>query len=819
MRRGRLGRADRATAGSALAILLASAAVVLAAPAPAAAESAQPYSCSYDATLHFNPAALFVPKLLNAGSIYSYPGDYSGSASGTCGPADPASATTGTPGPTTSTFQVNFSFSGSYSFPRQEGTCDEGIDLQGSVTTTPAGGSPAQFSNATSFHLDAETPTTTGSLTVDAQSHSNPVTVTWPTNACGEAVGGPGVNEPSVEVKGSFVSKDPLGRATSDQAAQELQSSHPSTTAGSVPLTIDDGGTDPDTDQETITLNPALNPSTFATSGTLVDSAIAPNSLGGFTIAGGGEPPIQVKPVARAATASAVDPNLPFDYDPKGQVVNGAAALYPNTAPATDTVRRPLTNGVAEYMQIRGKASPAQQTWTVLPTTNTDLTSAEDAASALAQGPVTLQQLDPQTVAVVQTSVTTPDPNIDSGIDSSTSAGQGAGGATGPSNDSATQYDTSEAVDEAAQQKTDGQTIAVIKAPSATDAAGKSVPVTLTATGHAVAMKVNVAAGAYSYPIVAASNTTTRPPSCSKQPGTYRNALNAFKLPWKPPIGWALPRCRKLENGSTDGKPSGALNNGQAGDDPTNGLSRTTTVNIADSYGDTIAKVKYDGTRAKPWVIYDATGKTEIDAASTLHVGGHGCMFSTNSSNWLIVAFTTSARALRAFVPRSAFGNPRALPGNPDRSSTGCGRHMGTGAKSTERLADPGLDAVNYTKSKLDSKGHLVAGSSYNSYNAKNLSPPGASDPTLVVPLTINTTATAGGGIDEAILPISGSAFAGKPTDSFRVYDRFGYSDPNVYPCGVPKQARWRYVQIIHGKKALRMFGFIPRRKAQKNRC
>jgi photosystem II stability/assembly factor-like uncharacterized protein len=593
---------------------------------------------------------------------------------------------------------------------------------------------------------------------------------------------------------------------TPAQAQAALQASHPETIAPSTPLAVDNGGSDPEIDSEQFTLQPAIDASgsPLVSSGTAVDSAIARDPGSGVAMAPGGAPALAVQPAGVSSSAS------------QATVVNGAAALYANTAPGVDTVLRPITNGVGAYQQIRSYRSPQSFTSVVAPAVNAaDLAgSLPDVLDGLSQGPIALQQIDAQTVAVIQQPVAVPDPTADIDSASDTTAGQGdSGQAPGPDNDAGTQYDESERVDEVAQQQTNGQTIAVMSAPKATDSKGRAVPVSLKATGHAVTMSV-LHSRQYSYPVVAASRTTTRSPSCQKSL-TYRDAMNPYPVPYKPG-SWAIPQCRKMVKGGTDHKPAGLLNNGYPGDDPSNGLKRTGQQPIADSYGNTIANAKYNSITGR-WDIYDAAGTTVIDDASRVVVGGHGCMFTpAHADKWFITAFVGSSKALRAFVLKASFGSPGALgspPGSVGRYSTGCGSHAGHHITQGGALTDPGLDAIHYTRHGLDSSGRVVSNGSYNSYNAHKLGP------NTVLALSASSTSVWGGGIVRAVLPISGPAFAGKPTDGFRVYDRLQYADPNVFACGDHKQARWRFGQVRHGSKYIRMYGYVPTRLDQGPRC
>jgi hypothetical protein len=286
-------------------------------------------------------------------------------------------------------------------------------------------------------------------------------------------------------------------------------------------------------------------------------------------------------------------------------------------------------------------------------------------------------------------------------------------------------------------------------------------------------------------------------------------------VPYKPQK-YAIPQCRKMVKGGTDHKPAGLLNNGYPGDDATNGLKRTGQQPIADSYGTTIANVKYNSTTQR-WDIYDAAGTNVIDDSGRVVVGGHGCMFTpAHSDKWFITAFVGSSKALRAFVLKSSFAHPEKLgspAGSVGRYSTGCGRHAGHHITQGADLTNPGLDLIHYTRHDLDGSGHVLSNGSYNSYNAHTLGQ------NKVLALSASSTSVWGGGIVEAVLPISGPAFAGKPTDGFRVYDRLAYADPNVFACGDHKQARWRYGQVRHGKRYIRMYGYIPTRTDQGARC
>lgn len=590
------------------------------------------------------------------------------------------------------------------------------------------------------------------------------------------------------------------GLTTPDQARASLEASHPAVLAASTPLPIANGVDDPHGDPTSETLQPALDSTStpLRSTGSAVDAVIATKAADGYQIAGGGQQALDVKPLLTSPSAS------------EATVVNDSAALFANTNRATDTVRRPVTNGVAEHQQIRSRSAPTEFTTAVVPAPDTS--AFPNTETPPAESPVEVKQVDATTVAVVQPPKAGPDPGAELGTDPNTTAAQGQSGLpAGPSNDSGTQYDEAQRADEKAQQATIGTAIATISAPKAQDASGREVPVTLSAREGAVTMTVAHTSASYDYPIVASSVTTTRAPSCDRNL-TYRKPNTAFATPFKKPVS-ALPECRLMRNGATDGKPANALNNGVRGDSPTYGLRRNGLVSIADSYGTTIARVKFNSTTNR-WDIYDWSGQQVIDSATGVIVGGHACMFSpAHAQNWYITAFDEANTFLRAFVRKGDYLDPSRLGnGTVGRYSTGCGRHMAHALQGGGPLGDPGLDIIKYHRSDFTSGGDLKPNGWYGSYNAKVLGP------NVVLPLSAVSTAVRSGGIVMAVLPVSGPAF-GTRTDSFRLYDTFGYSDPNVYACGEQKQARWTYGQIKHAGKYIRMWGFIPLRVPEGPRC
>lgn len=713
-------------------------------------------------------------------------GTYSGVTDLTCVEQETATTTRGV-------VHLSLRFSGSFAVT-QGSQCPNGVvNLTGTASGYDANGEPVSVEADMGMGMHLDTTKGDGWLTV-AEQPSTPLDVTYSDTGC---------NDPaSARIQGNFVlPSSALDNASPDQAQSALQSSHPDVIATSTAMTSGDQATwDSDEDPDTTKLQPILGGdanSGYVSGGTAVDSAISGNYAEGFTFAPGGDPALQLIPVDGAAATGAWSPKL----------VNDSAALFPNTALATDTVLRPGPNGVSAYVQIRNGDAPEDFSWAVTPSTMTDLLP--DTVQALLQGVPSLQQIDANTVAVLQTPVVAPDPGADLLTeDNATSAAQGDGGAAGgPANDTAAQYDEADAADEVAQQNTGGTTIAVITAPKATDAQGSSVPVSLSVKGNIVTMHVSHKAQGRPYPIVAAAKSSSRPPSCKKAL-TWGNPATEFAVPFNEGKGYGIPQCRKMAPTGYDFKPSAAINEGYLAN---SNLSTSGDTSLGDSFVDKIGVVRWNATAAT-WDLYDAAGTTKLGSFSQVKVQGHGCQDTkSHAASHYIVGFKTPGQpgGIRAFVLKSRFSG---LPSKISRASTGCGKKKGHAA-STHALTDPGLDGtepyLGHTLDPQNSKEPKVGGY-YGTYDVHSL---GANK---VIYLSASSTAVAGGGIVEAVLPVSGPAFS--KTDAVRVYDTFGYSDPNV-KCGADKQARWQYVQIRHGTRYQRMYGFIPTRSSSGSRA
>lgn len=221
-------------------------------------------------------------------------------------------------------------------------------------------------------------------------------------------------------------------------------------------------------------IDPGLSPlgdQIFAT-GTLSPAALAVDPTRGFAI-GSIEAPVSITPLGISGSA------LP------GQIVNGDSALYENTQAATDTVLRPTADGVEAFVQQKSASAPDSYSWTV------SLEPDEH-----------LMQVDVHTVAIVKPSAAgTADVSPEDLPPTSVGGGNTVDAAGSVENQVATESDALSSAQDALPNG--DETIAgVVSAPSALDANGEDVAITLSGSGDQVRLAISRETQV-AYPVVA----------------------------------------------------------------------------------------------------------------------------------------------------------------------------------------------------------------------------------------------------------------------------------------------------------------------------
>ncbi len=218
----------------------------------------------------------------------------------------------------------------------------------------------------------------------------------------------------------------------------------------------------------------ASDPDRFRASGTVAQSEIDREASDGATatletLRG----PVCLTPTEVSVGAS----------QPSGPV-NGVAAMYANSRPATDTVLRPSPAGVQMFNQLRGGLAPKRLAWHVALQPGQELRQLVDGEVAVvipalegAAPPVSGAVLPPKpTVAQRQAALS----------------------------DTALALDVARDQFRRAQARTADEIVALLPEPWARDAQGRTVPATLTASGSTVELRVEHDLLANEFPVVAA---------------------------------------------------------------------------------------------------------------------------------------------------------------------------------------------------------------------------------------------------------------------------------------------------------------------------
>jgi hypothetical protein len=261
---------------------------------------------------------------------------------------------------------------------------------------------------------------------------------------------------------------------------QSVSPSSPPETTGQVVASLEASAADLLGDPDTLTVgNQIVHPSLtgtaggFSESGTSTGAFIGSDGQGSFAV-GGSSNGVCVSPVMTTSAATT------------GSLSGDAAAIFANSGESANSILRPTALGVEDFQQLLGSGA-SSSSWQV----------------SLAPTEV-LEQLDPQTVAVVDTSGVS-NPTVPAENSAPATGTVGANGAldseTTDVNDQL--LDESATVTEAVTQVTSGTVVAVLTAPSAIDDGGTGLDTTLTADSSTGIVNLDVA-GTQSYPAVAA---------------------------------------------------------------------------------------------------------------------------------------------------------------------------------------------------------------------------------------------------------------------------------------------------------------------------
>jgi sugar lactone lactonase YvrE len=293
----------------------------------------------------------------------------------------------------------------------------------------------------------------------------------------------------------------PGGEVSVEQAEEAAQQTDPAVLAPSTTATL-----------EGQTVAPALSDEERLTAQqSLTSSAISKETPGEFAVnTADGE--LSLIPQETSPHASSM-PTL----------VNGAAALLANTAPATDTIIRPDALGATTLLQLRSNEAPRSFSWKIgigpgqqlRQLTNgsiavTDVAEANSTATPSSEpppsksGPVPpessaekaereSEQTEPETEEPIEPLPPAPT--------SSTSPAGAPPGDLEPQNTQA-QYESATSAMAAAEAVTASKTLMVIEAPQVSDADGHLIPASLTVLGNTVTLHLQPSE-ATTYPVLA----------------------------------------------------------------------------------------------------------------------------------------------------------------------------------------------------------------------------------------------------------------------------------------------------------------------------
>jgi len=315
----------------------------------------------------------------------------------------------------------------------------------------------------------------------------------------------------------AYTSRTPGGEVSAAQAQEVAEQTDPALLAPSTTATLDEQSIAPaigETEEE------------LTSQHTLTTSTISKETAGEFAVnTPVGE--LSLSPINGLPNTTATP-----------TVVNGTAALYANTWPATDTIIRPDALGATTIQQIRSPEAPTTYSWEIhlganqelrqltdgsVAVINTPETPSEASAEHPANGPTTTNASgagQPETTAEKAESeqeASEPEPEEEVPLEALPAAPQTTTppaetippGQPEPQNTQA-QYETDTTATAAAEAQTAGNTLMLIQPPRVTDAAGNALPASLSVTSDTITMTIKPSAHA-TYPLLA--ETTVAAPS------------------------------------------------------------------------------------------------------------------------------------------------------------------------------------------------------------------------------------------------------------------------------------------------------------------
>jgi hypothetical protein len=208
-------------------------------------------------------------------------------------------------------------------------------------------------------------------------------------------------------------------------------------------------------------------------------------------------------------------------------IVNGAAAFFANTWPATDAIVRPEPLGIETMLQLRSTEAPRRFSWEIRLGPDQELKQLSDGRVAVVEaseetqpinseeagesGPLRDTTEGPAETSEEKTEAETeesesgseeeaPLESLSASPETSTAAGEAAAGQPQPQQTHAS-YEAAQGIVSDAEAKTAGKTLMVIAAPAVTDAKGEAVPGELTTTGDTITFTIKPEPGA-TYPLL-----------------------------------------------------------------------------------------------------------------------------------------------------------------------------------------------------------------------------------------------------------------------------------------------------------------------------
>jgi sugar lactone lactonase YvrE len=295
----------------------------------------------------------------------------------------------------------------------------------------------------------------------------------------------------------------PGGELSVEGSEEVAQQNDPALLAPSTSVTIE---------EQTITPAPRDVGEQLDSQATLTTSSISKETAGEFAVnTPDGE--LALVPLETAPNATGIP-----------TVVNGAAALFANTSPATDTIIRAEPLGATTLLDLRSAEAPTSFSWEVRLSPEQQLKQLPDGAVAVIQAPeappeaggeqsgaeepsgggASSEEGQPPTSAEKaereyegsqpETEEEVPLESLPASPQTSTPPAEVKPGQPQPQQTQA-QYEAGSSAVAAAEAQTGGATLMVIEPPTVTDATGTTVPASLRVSGGTVTMTIRPDAG------------------------------------------------------------------------------------------------------------------------------------------------------------------------------------------------------------------------------------------------------------------------------------------------------------------------------------